>query len=253
MGEETYGWGVPLGVRGGSHRSQGHPRGPQGCPPRPWGPPHLFPGLLVPLLPTVATLGLVDSMERGEGGPRQTAAGGWRPYCGPISSSACCGRGRRAGLRSPRGAHPCLGAGPGIGGGVPPPNQHRTIARPATVTLGALLSVPQPWKRGSRGLRAPTKHGYLAFISNSCVPGSAAAKGSQPCGVGGHQGGLPGGGWHHQRASRLYPLAQARLSSEASVSSSGKWGHFLLAGNEVRISLNNHSNVSCFFFSLIEV
>lgn len=28
-------------------------------------PPHIFPGLLVPLLPTVATLGLVDSMERG--------------------------------------------------------------------------------------------------------------------------------------------------------------------------------------------
>ena len=140
----------------------------------------------------------------------------------------------------------------------PHPHQHRTIARPATVTLGTLLSVSQPWKRGLRGVRAPTKHGYLAFISNSCVPGSAAAKGSQSCGVGAHQGGLPGGGWHHQRESRLYPLAQARLSSEDSVSSSGKWGHFLLAGSEVRMSLsglNNHSNVSCFFFffPLIEV
>lgn len=137
-----------------------------------------------------------------------------------------------------------------------PPHQHRTIARPATVTLGALLSVSQPWKRGSRGGESTHKAWLPRLYKQLCVPGSAAAKGSQPCGVGGHQVGLPGGGWRHQRESRLYPLAQARLSSEASVSSFAKWGHFLLAGNEVRISLsglNNHSNVSCFFSPLIEV
>ena len=106
-------WGQP--------QESGTPPWTSGVPSQVLGTPHLFPGLLVPLLPTVATLGLVDSMERGEGGPRQTAAGGWRPYCGPISSSACCGRGRRAGLRSLGGAHPCLGAGPGIGGRVAPP------------------------------------------------------------------------------------------------------------------------------------
>lgn len=51
-----------------------------------------------------------------------------------------------------------------------PPHQHRTIARPATVTLGAFFLSLSLGKEGLGGgvcVRAPTKHGYLTFVNNS--------------------------------------------------------------------------------------
>lgn len=139
---------VPLGVCGGQPQELGTPvdlrdalSRPPGPPPQPGPPP-------APLTPQPWRRAWWTGWSVGRVAPRQTATGGQRPQGGPISGASGA-RGRRAGHKMAAGASPGLGQDWALAEGDPTPPSAQSHPQAGRVTLGTLLPVLEPQRRGS--------------------------------------------------------------------------------------------------------